>query len=193
MSTNHHDRRVEHHRVERQNAFGRGFMVGFVSCAILVAAFMYGQREAYANERPSPRAHVTKHTALPPHWRTWILVAKCEMPAWAVPGYYEGRNVDPRVKRRNAWMGIAWNQTYSMKFPGGMGFTQLNWTTFRPRSARHIPLMSQATPVQQLWAAERIWRWANVEYPGNGYTAWECAENIGWTTHDPDDALRLWK
>jgi hypothetical protein len=85
---------------------------------------------------------------------------------------------------------IAWHQTYNSSFLGGQGFTRLNWTDFRPHSARHIDLMSDATIMQQLWASERLWRWAERTYPGAGFTAWDCSRVIGWTTSDPTDALR---
>jgi hypothetical protein len=85
---------------------------------------------------------------------------------------------------------IAWKQNYNHSFPGGLGFTRQNWTDFRPHSARNIELMSDASVAQQLWAAERLWRWAERTYPTNGHTAWECSYTIGWTTGDPKDALR---
>jgi hypothetical protein len=85
---------------------------------------------------------------------------------------------------------IAWKQTYNHSFPGGLGFTRQNWDDFKPPSAKRIALMSDATIAQQLWAAERLWRWAERTYPGNGHTAWVCSFTIGWTTSDPDDAIR---
>jgi hypothetical protein len=85
---------------------------------------------------------------------------------------------------------IAWKQNYNHSFPGGLGLTLANWDTFKPPSAKRIALMSQATIAQQLWAAERLWRWAERTYPTNGHTAWVCSYVIGWTTGDPDDALR---
>ena len=85
---------------------------------------------------------------------------------------------------------IAWKQTYNHSFPGGLGFTRQNWDDFKPPSAKRIVLMSDATIAQQLWAAERLWRWAERTYPTNGHTAWECSFTIGWTTGDPADALR---
>jgi len=84
---------------------------------------------------------------------------------------------------------IAWKQNYNHSFPGGLGLTLANWDTFKPPSAKRIALMSDATIAQQLWAAERLWRWAERTYPTNGHTAWVCSYVIGWTTADPDDAL----
>ena len=140
-----------------------------IACLVLV------QPVAALAERPAPRA---KHheNQLPPHWRTWILIGRCEMPVQAIPGY-----------RGNRWKGIAWNQTRNWSY-NGLGLTILNWETFRRSSQRHVDA-HEATPLEQLWSAERLWRWANREYPGNGWTAWECSRMIGWTTSDPDDAL----
>lgn len=118
-----------------------------------------------------------KRSDLPPHWRTWIKVAQCEMPIAAVPGY-----------QGNRWKGIAWNQTRNSSY-NAIGMTRLNWETFRRPSQRNVDLHA-ATPLEQLWSAERLWAWANAEYPGNGWSAWECSEMIGWTTADPKDALK---
>lgn len=107
----------------------------------------------------------------------------CEQPKRGV-SWHEVKTDKDRLRS------IAWKQTYNHSFPGGLGFTRQNWIDFRPFSARNIELMSDATIVQQLWAAERLWRWAERTYPTNGHTAWECSFTIGWTTADPNDALR---
>lgn len=147
--------------------------------------------EVRRHEHHKPRPGDPDHRPLlPPHWKAWILIGRCEMPVGAVPGYERGEHVDPRAKGGNRWLGVAWNQDWSTKFRGGLGFTQLSWETFRPRSARHIKYMSRATPIQQLWSAEILWNWANRTYPGNGWTAWECAGNLGWRTTNPDDLVR---
>lgn len=160
-----------------------------IACCLLVAS------TASAQQLRSPHQSHRSETQLPKHWKAWIIIGRCEMPAGAVPGYYERNHVDPQARRRSVWHGIAWAQDWSTKFRGGLGFTQLSWEMFRPRSARHIKYMSQATPIQQLWAAEILWTWANKTYPGNGWTAWECAGNMGWRTSDPNDLVRIvgWK
>lgn len=186
-STEHYIRRAEHYRTSANRAFGRGFFVGFVSCAILVAAFIYGQRNAYGSEAPTPilvaKTRPAATTAMsnptlridmakrPPHWRTWVKIGRCEQP---------GRG----------WLGIAWHQTYNYGFPGGLGMTPLLWETFRRPSQRRVLSMASASPVEQLWAAERFWRWAERTYPGYGWTGWDCSRLIGWTTSDPRDAVR---
>lgn len=173
----HNARRAEHYRVAANRSFSRGFAVGFLACAILVAAFVYGQREAYGAARPAPRdAHTAAVPAgYPPHWRTWIEIGRCEQPS----------------RDGSGWHGIAWKQTYNHSFPGGLGFTRLNWTQFRPHSARHIALMSDATPVQQLWAAERIYQhFARTHSTGYAATVWDCHENIGWYGFNEDGSWR---
>ena len=122
-----------------------------------------------------------KRFDLPPHWRTWILIGQCEMPVKGVPGYTGGNG-------RSAWMGIAWNQTTNYTY-NGLGLTRQNWESFRRPSQKRVDV-HDASPLEQLWSAERLWAWANKTYPGNGWTAWTCSPMIGWTTSDPKDALK---
>ena len=122
-----------------------------------------------------------KSKQLPPHWRTWVAIGRCEMPVKGVPGYTSGDG-------RSVWMGIAWNQTRNSTY-NGLGLTAQNWETFRRASQKSVDV-HEATPIEQLWSAERLWAWANSEYPGNGWTAWECSPMIGWTTSNPTDAIR---
>lgn len=172
MNSNY-DRRVEHYRTSANRSFSRGFAVGFVSCAIIVSAFVYGQREAYGATRPAPRVETRDVPAgYPPHWRTWIRIGRCEQPS----------------RDGGGWHGIAWHQAYNYSFPGGMGFTRLNWTMFRPKSARHIELMSDATPVQQLWAAERIYQhFARNHSPRYAATVWDCHTVVGFYGFEESD------
>lgn len=204
MSTDHHhDRRIEYYRVERNRSFNRGFAIGFVSCAIMVAAFLYGQREAYGSERPAPRhgivmrgkpesmrhmAHRLGWDKTSPHWRTWLRIGVCEQ---ARPGsdlYFIRTDRD----RFNA---IYWENPGSA-FPGGLGFRPYTWLEFRPPSARHLDRMNLASPTQQLHAAERLYRWAERTYPGAGQTAWEChdriamGEKFGWYGFNEDGSWR---
>lgn len=189
INDNHpRNRRIAYYQNRNGNAWSKGFCIGFISACIIVAVFLYGQQNAYGNERPSPHAMSSKHTKLdtagfPPHYRTWLRIGMCEQPKRGI-SWHDIKTDKQRVQS------IAWKQTYNYSFPGGMGMTRLNWDTFKPRSAKHIALMSDATVAQQLWAAENIWRWAERTYPTNGHTAWECSFTIGWTTADPDDALR---
>lgn len=186
MTTNptYRQRRQAHYRSKEHRAYMRGFCVGFLVALTIIAALLTPAL-ASAQTRPAPalRADAWPPAGVPPHYRTWLRIGMCEQPKRGISW------LDVRTDRQR-WRSIAWRQEYNWSFLGGLGLTRLNWETFRPRSARHIPLMSRATPVQQLWAAERLWRWAERTYPGAGFTAWECSRIIGWTTSDPDDALR---
>lgn len=171
MTTNtaHRARRLEHYKNREARAWTRGFAIGFTVAFILVVAWF---APALASAR----------TPMPPNYRAWLRIGMCEQPK---PGI-SWHDVDTDAERIRAinWRGGLPN------YPGGLGLTRLNWTTFRPPSAKHIALMSDASIQQQLWAAERLWRWAERTYPGYGFTAWECSRVIGWTTSDPKDALR---
>ena len=176
----------ERNQANAKKAWNRGFTIGVLTGALIVAVFVVGQRDAYAATRPAPveaRRHVAA-SSLPPHYRTWIRIGVCEQPK---------RGTDLATVKTDAdrFKSIAWKQNYNWSFPGGMGMTRQNWTTFRLPRDKHIPLMSQASLVSQLWAAERLWSWANRKYPGNGWTAWPaCARGMGWTSTNPKDALK---
>lgn len=183
MSTNHHDRRVEHYRTSANRSFSRGFAVGFIACAIIVALFLYGQRNAYGSTRPAPRYSIAaKHKPesivamahrlhWPRGWRTWLRIGVCEQPKPGTDLYYIRTDMD-------RYRAIYWDNPGS-RFPGGLGFTPLNWTQFRPPSARHLATMNLATPTQQLWAAEKIFRhYAAIGGQRYGATVWECHDRI---------------
>jgi len=99
----------------------------------------------------------------PPHYMAFIKIAKCEQPS----------------RDGGGWHGIAWHQTYNYSFAGGMGMTKLNWLDFKTK--KDPTLMSEASPVQQLWAAYRLYMWAEKTYPGNGESAWDCSKLVGFT------------
>ena len=155
----HYDRRVEHYRTERNRAWSRGFSVGFITACVIVALFMYGQREA----------HGAQSQKLPPHWQQWIKTFRAEQPA-TLPGY-----------TGNRWKGIAWEQTTNYTYKGGGGFTQSNWDQHkRPGQPKY---MSDASPLEQLWAAERIYRFYLRQSGSHRYaaTVWDANRNIlGW-------------
>ena len=201
MNTTQYDRRVEHYRTSANRAFGRGFAVGFISCAILVSAFIYGQREAYGSERPAPRHGIhamsksetmrdmAQRLGWPKHWRTWLRIGVCEQPKPGTDLYYIRTD-------RDRYRAIHWRNPGS-RFPGGLGFTPLNWTQFRPPSALHLPTMNLATPTQQLWAAERIFQhYARLGGQRYGATVWEChdriamGEKFGWHGFNTDGTWR---
>ena len=177
-------REAERRKARENRIWDRGFIVGVFVAMICILIGLYSASLAQGASRPAPSSHTaTSAQAYPPHWRTWLRIGMCEQPKRGV-SWIDVKTDKERIRS------IAWHQTYNYSFPGGVGFTRLNWTDFRPRSARHIALMSQATIAQQLWAAERLWRWAERTYPGAGFTAWDCSRVIGWTTSDPNDAIR---
>jgi len=177
-------READRRKAREARIWDRGFIVGVLVAVACILIGLYSASLAQGASRPAPSSVTTTQAqAYPPHWRTWLRIGMCEQPKRGI-SWHDVKTDKQRIRS------IAWHQTYNSSFPGGLGFTRLNWTDFRPRSARHIDLMSNASIVQQLWAAERLWRWAERTYPTNGHTAWECSYVIGWTTSDPTDALR---
>ena len=177
-------READRRKAREARIWDRGFIVGvFVALACILIG-LYSASLAEGASRPAPSAATsTPFAGFPPHYRTWLRIGMCEQPKRGI-SWHDVKTDKQRIRS------IAWNQNYNHSFPGGLGFTRQNWTDFRPRSARNIELMSSASVAQQLWAAERLWRWAERTYPTNGHTAWECSFTIGWTTGDPADALR---
>ena len=151
-----------------------------------------------ANERPSPRARVTTPQARivamahrlhwPKGWRTYLRIGVCEQPKPGTDLYFIHNDMD-------RYRAIYWRNPGS-SFPGGLGFRPASWLMFRPPSARRIPRMNLATPTQQLWAAERLYRWAERTFPGAGQTAWEChtriamGDKFGWYGFNADGTWR---
>ena len=177
-------READRRKAREAKIWDRGFIVGVLVAVALILLGLYSASLAQGASRPAPSSHTsTSAQAYPPHWRTWLRIGMCEQPKRGI-SWHDVKTDKDRIRS------IAWHQTYNSSFPGGLGFTRQNWIDFRPRSARNIELMSSASIAQQLWAAERLWRWAERTYPTNGHTAWECSFTIGWTTGDPADALR---
>jgi hypothetical protein len=133
-----------------------------LSCIIVAATVGLLPVAATAETRPAPRA--AHHADTPPkHWiKTALKIAKCEQPSG----------------RKGAWAGIAWKNEKNYSFLGGMGMTLRNWDDFKRKGQPER--MSDATPMEQIWAAWRLYKWAEETYPGYGWTAWECSEMIGF-------------
>jgi len=115
-------------------------------------------------------ASMNAHAAskkLPPHWKQWLQTCHAEQPK---PGTYAGRG---------HWNNIWWHQTTNYTYPGGCGFTQLNWDDFkRPGQPK---LMSDATPLEQVWACERIYQhYARIGGPAYGASVWDANKTIGF-------------
>ncbi len=177
-------READRRKAREAKIWDRGFIVGVLVAVACILIGLYSASLAQGASRPAPHAASSNSFAgYPPHFRTWLRIGMCEQPKRGI-SWHDVKTDKQRIRS------IAWHQTYNWSFAGGMGFTRLNWIDFRPRSARHIDLMSDATITQQLWAAEKLWRWAERTYPGAGFTAWECSRVIGWTTSNPTDALR---
>jgi len=177
-------READRRKRREARIWDRGFIVGVIVALACILIGLYSASLAQGASRPAPSvAKSSSAQAYPPHWRTWLRIGMCEQPKRGI-SWHDVKTDKQRLRS------IAWTQNYNHSFPGGLGLTRLNWDTFKPPSAKRIALMSDATIAQQLWAAERLWRWAERTYPTNGHTAWECSYTIGWTTGDPADALR---
>ncbi len=177
-------READRRKAREARIWDRGFIVGVLVTVAVMLIGLYSASLAQGASRPAPRVTTsTPAGGYPPHWRTWLRIGMCEQPKRGV-SWHDVKTDKDRMRS------IAWNQTYNYSFPGGLGLTRQNWDTFKPPSAKRITLMSDATIAQQLWAAERLWRWAERTYPTNGHTAWVCSDVIGWTSGDPKDALR---
>jgi len=177
-------READRRKQREARIWDRGFIIGVIVALACILIGLYSASLAQGASRPAPSSVTTAQAqAYPPHFRTWLRIGMCEQPKRGI-SWHDVKTDKQRLRS------IAWGQNYNHSFPGGLGFTRQNWTDFRPHSARNITLMSDATIAQQLWAAERLWRWAERTYPTNGHTAWVCSFTIGWTTSDPDDALR---
>jgi hypothetical protein len=176
-------READRRKAREARIWDRGFIVGVIVALACILIGLYSASLAQGASRPAPHAASSSPFAgYPPHFRTWLRIGMCEQPKRGI-SWHDVKTDKDRIRS------IAWTQNYNHSFPGGLGFTRQNWTDFRPHSARNIELMSDASIAQQLWAAERLWRWAERTYPTNGHTAWVCSFTIGWTTADPDDAL----
>ena len=177
-------READRRKARENRVWDRGFIVGVLVAVACILIGLYSASLAQGASRPAPSAATsTPFAGFPPHYRTWLRIGMCEQPKRGISWH------DVKTDRQRL-RSIAWGQNYNHSFPGGLGLTLANWDTFKPPSAKRIALMSDATIAQQLWAAERLWRWAERTYPTNGHTAWVCSYVIGWTTADPKDALR---
>lgn len=115
-------------------------------------------------ERPAPRAKKQHHKHLPPHWKQWLKTCHAEQPK---PG------------GKGKWGRVWWTQTHNYTYKGGCGFTQANWDAHkRPGQPKY---MSDASPLEQLWACERIYQhYARIGGPAYGASVWDANETIGF-------------
>lgn len=135
-------------------------LIIFISLCV-IGIVIAGMSPELASPRSLPIVRAKPKSILPPHYETWLKICKQEQPSG----------------KHGKWASIAWRNTKNYSFLGGCGYTLLNWSTFK-RSGQPAT-MDKATPLEQLWACERGWRWAERTYPGAGYTLWDV--RIGWT------------
>jgi len=113
----------------------------------------------------APELSIAKPT-LPPHYEQWLKTCRVEQPSG----------------KAGKWASIKWKHDGAgITFPGGCGFTILNWRDHKPKGAPER--MSQATPAQQLWACENIYTFYLKQSGSHRYaaTVWDANRNIlGW-------------
>jgi len=139
----------------------------------IIVALLVVVSSASANDRPAPRdalaprASKIDKTKLPPHWRQWLDTCHAEQPR---PGTWAGRGTFA-----NIW----WHQTTNYTYVGGCGFTALNWSQFKRRG--QPATMDLASPLEQLWACERIYQhYAAIGGPAYGASVWDANRHIGF-------------
>ena len=118
-----------------------------------------------------PELAYPKSKDYPPQFGVYVRIAQCEQPA---PERYRLEN--GRWPADMRW-GVWWKQTHNHSFKGGGGMQTYLWTEHRRPQARRWPTMNLAPINEQLWAMHRLWVWAEREFPGYGYTAWDCARS----------------
>lgn len=167
-------RRREREKANRESnrSFTRGFFIGILFVIIIGWLAIHAEQMAHASTRSMiMSAHAPTPHRLPPRWRTWIKIGQCEQPG-------------------NGWKGIAWKHDGpGVTFPGGLGFTLLLAEWYKPRDAKGR--MSNWTPLQQLWAAERMYA-AYAKRGGEAYAAtlWDCSAVIGFHGFNADGSWR---
>lgn len=117
----------------------------------------------------TPDLAYPKNKDYPPQYGVYVRIAQCEQPAPESARLANGRW--PADMRWGVW----WKQTHNYSFKGGGGMQTYLWTEFRRPSMKHVETMDKAPIHEQLHAMARLYRWAEAEYPGAGYTAWDCA------------------
>jgi len=153
------------------------FIIIVIVCFLLALA---SPDWALSKTRPAPR-HELKPTVrpfypgikilvyprgLPPHWRQWLKTCRAEQPR-------------PGTDESAVWFGVWWNQTKNYTYKGGCGFTQLNWGGHKRKGQPEY--MSDATPLEQLWACERIYQfYAKIGGPRYGASVWDANKSIGF-------------
>ena len=148
-----------------------------VLCVICMMLALLSPELAMPNTRPAPRADANHKSKTPPaYWiRTALLIGYCEQPS--------GRG------KRGSWSAVNWKNTKNYSFPGGLGMTRALYETFHKPGQPLI--MSNATPMEQVAAAWRAYRWYASRFSeGYASTLWECSDIIGFNGFNPDGSWR---
>jgi hypothetical protein len=111
-------------------------------------------------------AEAKNKNTLPPHWRQWLKTCAAEQPK---PG---GWGTWGRINWRHGGSGIT--------YPGGCGFTRQNWNDHKRPGQPET--MDQASPLEQLWACERIYTYYLRQSGSHRYaaTVWAANRTIGF-------------
>jgi len=109
-----------------------------------------------------------KSNKLPPHWKQWLQTCHAEQPK-------PGTN-----STRGHWNNIWWHQKVNYTYPGGCGFRiGENWDRFKRKG--QPATMDLASPLEQLWACERIYQhYAAIGGPAYGASVWDANRHIGF-------------
>ena len=149
------------------------FVLLVIVCSMMALASL-----TRASEHPT-RAMRPSSTDWPPAYfvRTAYRIGRCEQPSATRNGKW------------TTFQGIAWHQTHNYSFPGGLGYTQLLWTTFKRKGQPR--LMSSASPKEQVWAAWRGYKhFVRLLGQGGAATLWDCSHIIGFYGFNPDGTWR---
>jgi len=162
-------REAERRKARENKIWDRGFIIGVLVAVACILIGLYSANLADGSTRPAPHvlhSAIAKKT-LPPHYKQWLDTCHAEQPR---PGTYAGRG---------NWNNIWWHQTKNYTYKGGCGFTQLNWDQFKRKGQPRY--MSQASPLEQLWACERIYQhYAKIGGPAYGASVWDANKHIGF-------------
>jgi hypothetical protein len=170
-------READRCKARENKIWDRGFIVGVLVAVACILIGLYSASLAEGATRPAPRAEDHAAKVLPPHWRQWLDTCHAEQPR---PGTYAGRG-----SFKNIW----WHQTTNYTYKGGCGFTQENWDAHKRKGQPRY--MSDASPLEQLWACERIYQhYAKIGGAAYGASVWDANDTIGFYGFAPVKATR---
>lgn len=160
-------READRRKAREARIWDRGFIIGVFVAIICILVGLYSVSIAEGASRPAPSPHAAATMSLPPHYKQWLNTCHAEQPR---PGTYAGRGTFA-----NIW----WHQTTNYTYVGGCGFTALNWSQFKRKG--QPATMNLASPLEQLWACERIYNhFAKIGGPAYGASVWDANQTIGF-------------